>query len=267
MKKGKRFTISNVNTGDFSLEENQNFNFDHAESSDPFPGFDIPAVQYTGNQEKDAAAELRYVHDSLQWVDKHPPNTDDILDSPIFLVIVFESRNQQNAFLNDIGMFKYGDKYFSYLDWCNVFKIDTKNAAPVVIDIGQQNQEDDTLSFDLDLSFDFSDFGEKKPQKKEIGDTLKNIRNEEKRTSDYLAWAVDPSFWFCICFRTEDQKENFKKSLGISSEQYAGFDVIWGHDFAKPFHVDLKPCDFKPRIWSGKEDKRLMALIWNGEKE
>ncbi len=266
MKKGKRFTISNVNTGDFSFGDDQGFNFDNAEPSDPFPGFDVPAVKYTGNQESDAADELRYVHDSLQWVDKHPPKTGDILDSPIFLTVVFESRSQLSAFLKDIGMFKYGDKYFSYLDWCNIFGIDTENGTSFLPGIEQQ-QEDNSFSFNLDTSFDFSDFGEKKTQKEEIGETLKNIRNDEKRTADYLAWAVDPSFWFCICFHTEKQKFNFQKSLGIMSERYAGFDLIWGHDFAKPFNMELEPCDFKPRIWSGKEDKRLMALLWNGEKE
>lgn len=103
----------------------------------------------------------------------------------------------------------------------------------------------------------------KKSQKKVIGETLKNIRADEKSTAEYLAWAVDPSFWFCICFNTEEQKKNFQKSLGISTETYAGFDVIWCHDFAKPFHVTLEPCNFKPRIWSGKEDKRFAEIVWH----
>ncbi len=267
MKKGKHFTISNVNTGDFSFGDEQDFNFDPTEPSDPFPGFDVPAVKYTGNQEIDAADELRYVHDSLIWMDKHPPKTGDILDSSIFLTVVFESRSQKTAFLKGIDMFKYGDKYFSFLDWCNVFGIDSQNATPVSISLRQQQEEEEAFSFDLDTSFDFSHFGKEKPQKEKIGETLKNIRNDEKRTADYLAWAVDPSFWFCICFHTENQKLNFQKSLGIISEHYTGFDLVWGHDFAKPFNIKLEPCDFKPRVWSGKEDKRIMALLWHGEKE
>lgn len=265
MKKGKKFTVSNVDNRDFSFDGIE-FDVDQSKESNPFPGLNIPPVNYTDNQEHDAADELRYVHDVLMWVDKHPPQTGDILDSPVFFTVVFESRSQKDSFLESLGLFKYGNKYFDFKVWCEAFGIDVESGKSVHIS-HHGKEEGDTMSFNLDLDLDFSGFGEKKPKKEEIGETLKNIKADEKRTADYLAWAVDPSFWFCICFDTEDQKANFQKSLGISTESYAGFDLIWCHDFARPFHTDLEPCDFKPRVWSGKEDRRLVELIWNGEKE
>ena len=265
MKKGRRFIISKVSNGDFSLDEGSAFSLEPSEQPHPFPDFDIPPVNYTGNQEHDAADELRYVHDSLLWADKHPPQTGDVLDSPVFLTVVFESRSQKETFLENIGMYKYGDKYFSFKDWFNAFDIDVKKGIPV--SIRPLQSEEENLSFSAGNDFDFSGFGKKESPAEKVGETLKNIRADEKHTADYLAWAVDPSFWFCICFETEEQKANFQKSLGVLAETYAGFDLIWGHDFAAPFHVELEPCDFKPRLWSGREDKRLVALTWKGEFE
>ena len=263
MKKGKRFTISKVDNSDFSFNE---FDFlDKKEPKNPFPGFNIPPVKYTGNQEHDAADELRYVHDSLLWVDKHPPQTDDVLDSPIFITVVFESRKQKIKFLKDIDIYKYGDKYFSYEIFVNAFGLDVENGTTSAITM--PHQESKTSPFDFNSELDFSRFGNSEPQKKVVGKTLKNIRADEKRTAEYLAWAVDPSFWFCVCFRTQEQKMNFQKSLNVQSEPYAGFDLIWAHDFFRPFHVELEPCPFKPRVWSEKEDQRLIALLWNGETE
>lgn len=263
MKKGKHFTISKVDNKDFSFED---FDFlDKEEPKNPFPGFNIPPVNYTGNQEHDAADELRYVHDSLLWVDKHPPQTNDILDSPIFITVVFESRSQKAKFLKDIGIYKYGDKYFSYEIFINAFGIDVGKGALSTIKLQQELNES---YFDFNSSgLDFSSFGKSEPPKEVIGETLKNIKADEKQTAEYLAWTVDPSFWFCICFQTQKQKANFQTSLNVPSEPYAGFDLIWGHDFARPFHIELEPCLFKPRVWNGKEDKRLTALVWNGEAE
>lgn len=261
MKKEKTL-VSKVPFGDFTLSTDT----EPLEEKDPFPGFSIPPVKYTGNQEVDARSELEYTRQCLLWVDKHPPQTGDVLDSPIYCCVVFESRKQKNAFLQDTGVIQYADKYVDSGIFAHLFGVDMEHGEPML----GSSADTDGHGFDFDFSFspEFEDaFRSESVPKKVVGETLLRIREDEKSTAEYLAWAVDPSFWFAICFRSVEHKSNFFKSIGVPLERAGNIDVVWCHDFARPFGIDLQTCTFKPRIFSGRIDKKLAALTWNGEIE
>lgn len=68
-------------------------------------------VQYINNIESDALSELAALHSALVAV--KPAKTTDPVDSGFYFTVVFEDRDDKEAFLSDFGLSQVGDKYLN----------------------------------------------------------------------------------------------------------------------------------------------------------
>lgn len=262
MRKSKKLEISKVDSGDFTFnDELFAMSSKKTKPIDPFKGFDIPDPDFSEDMEKDMASMLAYTHDALLWIDKHPPKTNFILDTIHFLIVCFEYRKQRDTFLKDIGVFKYANRHVPYTVFVNLFKIDVVSGKRVDISswAKAKKEQKPQIAIDLNLDLDLGGFG--KP-KKQIGEKLKNIRADEKKTAEFLSFGGDTSFWFSVLFETDKQKVNFIKSLDLKPDKVDNFDVVWGADFAKKFYVDLVPCPFSFDIRPDKLDPKFSPFYY-----
>ena len=89
----------------------------------------VPKPDFTDDIETDTRLDLQFVLDVLEWADKNPPKTKNILDSNIYFVIVFESREQKDKWLKDADLFRVGDKYLDAALFAEAFGIDMKKGV------------------------------------------------------------------------------------------------------------------------------------------
>lgn len=102
---------------------------------------------------------------------------------------------------------------------------DKKNAANKVQEESQQ--EEDTLE------------NLEKETLEELGDVEKSFRErmnaERKRFRDMC----DTEYWFCVCFTSREQKEEFLKKIGMETD----VKYIDGKDMARAYRKAIKTPD------------------------
>lgn len=86
---------------------------------------------------------------------------------------------------------------------------------------------------------------------KELDEVEKSFRermaNENKRFRDMC----DTEYWFCACFTSREQKEEFLKALGLDSEE----KYIDGRELAKAVKRPIKTPDLKfAKIGKGSKE-------------
>ena len=72
------------------------------------------------------------------------------------------------------------------------------------------------------------------------------MQQEQKRFLD----VCDTEYWFCVCFTSRDQKEEFLKSIGMNVDE----KYIDGREFSKAVKRPIKTNDMKfHRIIANKD--------------
>lgn len=256
MKKDKRL-VSKVSSGAFS------FRAEEVSVENVFSGYPSFVAPYSEDvdPEQDALAELNHALEILKFSDENPPQIETIHGRSIFFCVCFESREQKNTFLQECDLFRLGDKYLSGEDFAEAFGIDLTTGARNVA-AAKKGMAFGKSSLALSNSLNFGktslQFTGKK-KKSEVSEKLKNIRADEKQLAKYMEWCADPEYWICLCFRTESEKANMLKALGLELE--FGGKYLWGHDVAKALGKELVPCPFKNKgLYSGRETK-LEAMV------
>lgn len=85
----------------------------------------LAKVPYTGNVEQDAAAEMSALDAGFrQRMQNEQARVNDELDSENWVAIVFETRDQKEAFLAAVGLLQHGDKYLDCRDVAKVLGVE-----------------------------------------------------------------------------------------------------------------------------------------------
>ncbi len=63
----------------------------------------------------------------------------------------------------------------------------------------------------------------------------------------------------CLGFRSEDEKQNLLKALGLSLECDDRF--LWCYDLAKVLNVELIPCPYKNKNAYAGSEKGLEGMV------
>ncbi len=229
-----------------------------------YPSFEVPYPE-DEDYSRDEAIAFEHARNILLWSDQHPPKTGNILDSNIYFVICFESRDQKEELLEKQGLLQAGDKYLSAYDFAAAMGIDLKTGQRCekkavkkglnFLGGGKGLNFTSSLSFGNNTGLDFGGLS----KKKEISEELKAIRKDEKKVAEYMQWTADPEYWICICFNTKEERENCLKAIGLPLEYNDRY--MWGLDFAKSFGIELTPCPHKQKdVYSGRE-KRLESFV------
>lgn len=210
------------------------------------------------------AMNLEHFKDILLWADQHPPNFPKSLYSrPVYLCIVFESNAQADAFARDAGICPD----IRYIEWAGeyfaeIFGIDLKKGI-----MNKAKARKPAPKLGPVINFDSSAYNftdpRKKP-KKEISEKLSSLRNDEKNLAKYLEWTAEGSAYNILCFKTQADKDNTLKALGLEAVYDGRF--VWCHDVAKAVGVELIPCPFKEKgMYQGRE-KRLEEMVITPEE-
>lgn len=102
---------------------------------------------------------------------------------------------------------------------------DKKNAANKVQEESQQ--EEDTLE------------NLEKETLEEIGDVEKSFRERMNAESKRFRDMCDTEYWFCVCFTSREQKEEFLKKIGMETD----VKYIDGKDMARAYRKAIKTPD------------------------
>nr|DAI74436.1 MAG TPA: Regulatory protein E2 barrel, DNA BINDING PROTEIN.8A [Caudoviricetes sp.] len=102
---------------------------------------------------------------------------------------------------------------------------DKKNAA----NKGQEEnpQEEDTLE------------KLEKETLEELGDVEKSFRERMNAESKRFRDMCDTEYWFCVCFTSREQKEEFLKKIGMETD----VKYIDGKDMARAYRKAIKTPD------------------------
>lgn len=99
---------------------------------------------------------------------------------------------------------------------------DKKNAANKVQEESQQ--EEDTLE------------NLEKETLEELGDVEKSFRERMNAESKRFRDMCDTEYWFCVCFTSREQKEEFLKKIGMETD----VKYIDGKDMARAYRKAIK---------------------------
>ena len=102
---------------------------------------------------------------------------------------------------------------------------DKKNAANKVQEESQQ--EEDTLE------------NLEKETLEELGDVEKSFRERMNAESKRFRDMCDTEYWFCVCFTSREQKEEFLKKIGMETD----VKYIEGKDMARAYRKAIKTPD------------------------
>lgn len=102
---------------------------------------------------------------------------------------------------------------------------DKKNAANKVQEESQQ--EEDTLE------------NLEKETLEELGDVEKSFRERMNAASKRFRDMCDTEYWFCVCFTSREQKEEFLKKIGMETD----VKYIDGKDMARAYRKAIKTPD------------------------
>ena len=102
---------------------------------------------------------------------------------------------------------------------------DKKNAANKVQEESQQ--EEDTLE------------NLEKETLEELGDVEKSFRERMNAESKRFRDMCDTEYWFCVCFTSREQKEEFLKKIGMETD----VKYIDGKDMARAYRKAIKTPD------------------------
>lgn len=102
---------------------------------------------------------------------------------------------------------------------------DKKNAANKVQE--ENPQEEDTLE------------KLEKETLEELGDVEKSFRERMNAESKRFRDMCDTEYWFCVCFTSREQKEEFLKKIGMETD----VKYIDGKDMARAYRKAIKTPD------------------------
>ena len=255
MKKEK-LLVSKIGKGGFS------FGMKEKSPEDVFRGYPPLDVPYGEDvdMEADGIIELEHALEWLLWSDTHPPQIDTIYGRTTFFCVCFESREQKNAFLQECGLYRIGDKYLSGEDFAEAFGIDlatgTKDDAAKKSGMAFGKN---SLNLSSSLKFGSSNLKFGKKEKQEVSEHLKNLRSSEKKLAKLMEWRADPEYWVCLAFKNDMDKTNLLKALGLELEWNGKY--LWCHDVANALGMTLIPCEYQNKdAYSGNESK-LEAMV------
>ena len=100
---------------------------------------------------------------------------------------------------------------------------DKKNAANKV----ESQQEEDTLE------------NLEKETLEELGDVEKSFRERMNAESKRFRDMCDTEYWFCVCFTSREQKEEFLKKIGMETD----VKYIDGKEMARAYRKAIKTPD------------------------
>lgn len=221
----------------------------------------LEGLPYTGKPESDSLLEIGVILEALRRADKCGCERANPLtvDSRHWFAVVFETRGQKDEFLNKASLFIHGDKYL-------VGKIVTEALGALRAGKGALASKPKLGGSKLSLGF-MSKYGPKEPAKPEISETVRNIREDEKRTAEVLAMTSDAEYWFCICFDTESDLQSFTAAYGLTLETIPSgrFRLIHGDDFiaalnAKGIPMEITPAVFPYRPHPARPDAKLCDI-------
>ena len=92
-------------------------------------------------------------------------------------------------------------------------------------------------------------------QNAQISDVLKAFKSSKAEEKKTFEENIDSEYWFCMCFHTRAQKEEFLEKLGIA---HLGDKYIDGVDAAIELHIPLTPA---PPPRAVKVAKRWKGLV------
>ena len=256
MKKEKNL-VSKIDNKGFSFSE------ESLKIDDIFPGHPPyePTFDEKGNNETDSIAELEHVLTWLKWSDEHPPHFNGFHGRTSYFCIVFESREQRDTFLREHDLYRYGDMFLQGEHFAEAFGInlETGKRDSSIKQSGMAFGKT-TLGFSTSMNFGTSTLSfETKKKKNEISEKLKDIRASEKELAKLMEWRADPAYYTCLGFRTEKEKQNLLKALGLSLECNDRF--LWCYDLAKALDVELIPCPYKNKNAYAGSEKGLEGMI------
>lgn len=253
MKKGKR-----LDSSDFSFD-NRPRTFEQIFHG--YPSFD-PDHGEEKHPSKLVSITLEHIKDICLFSDRHPPDFPASLASRnVYFNIVFESQDQFQRFISYYGLEKYGVYYIMAEDFAKRIGIDM--ASGVI-----NNQDERHKNGKVVTNFTSSYFNFSHPHKaphKEISEKLKSIREDEKKVANYLDWIGTSGGAITICFKNEKDKANTLKALGLEAE-YGG-KYVWCHDVARALGIELLPCEFKEKEYTGREKKLEEMVITDDDYE
>jgi hypothetical protein len=112
MSKRKPATDLDFDTALAVAQRNQAAAFGKLVSDEPETPDQLADVEYTGDQEVDAKAELTALQAAFRdRKAKESRRFELATDSEYWCALVFQTRDQKEAFLNALGLLPYGDKY------------------------------------------------------------------------------------------------------------------------------------------------------------
>ena len=91
----------------------------------------------------------------------------------------------------------------------------------------------------------------------EVSEILSAIKREKKERRDKYRLLVDPEFWFCVCFQSRQQKEEFLEKSGFGG--VGGDKYLDGLKLAEalgveinPVNLETKPPPLAPKLLRGR---------------
>lgn len=117
------------------------------------------------------------------------------------------------------------------------------------------------------ISFDFDDDEEQedgaddgRTTEEATKDDIAKVKSAFMQRSDderrRFELATDSEYWFCVCFQSRDQKDEFLRNAGLEE---IGDKYLDGWEVAKKFGIKIERVSV-PYNTSAKQDKKLIDL-------
>lgn len=96
-----------------------------------------------------------------------------------------------------------------------------------------------------------------KDSAQELDEVAEGFRSRMKKENDRFVDVVDSGYWFCVCFTSAKQKEEFLDELGIPADE----KYIDGREMARAYRKALKTPDTDfPQVRAFDKDYLKLAM-------
>lgn len=236
--KNAKLSVSKIGAGGFSLSKDKK---SIAEALAGYPSL-VPEIPEGCSTELASVLELEHCLKIMKYSDEHPPQVDSPHGTNIYFTVVFESRAQKEKFLKDLDLFRISDKYLWGEEFAAATGINLKTGTRKKVAQKKSAFGNFGTGFSFGGNANFS-FGMK--PKEELSEAAKANKARTKELAQYIDWITDSEYFFCLSFRTEQEKENCLKALGLELE--FGGKYLWCHDVASVLGLELIPCEFNEK--------------------
>lgn len=106
--------------------------------------------------------------------------------------------------------------------------LDRKKQKMTEMEMEQQPEEDSLEAVEGDIL-------------SELGDVEKGFRERMKAENKRFRDMCDTEYWFCVCFTSREQKEEFLRKIGLDVDE----KYIDGKDMARAYRKSIKAPDME----------------------